>query len=299
MSLLTGSASVTRFNVLSCPEEPDFEQREFSEIVPGSELRESVGFVPFEPGASYRVGNRRFAFRVRIDKLRADPTALQERHKGLLRSEMEMTGASFVGSKRRKELRHLAEEELLVNATPRSKIVEGCIDDRVLYVGSTAKADLGVVTTLLRQIEVRTEFKTPWIDRQEQELESDIVEAREPGESIRGCRFLKALLGDREIMFEPETGSVRLQTREARVLLSGSVLGDLHRYVERGAEVLAAKLVTAETRFRLEGMSYRIAGLKVQTERHDHWTELLDERLERIAEVWDLLDGKYRDLRPG
>ena len=45
MGLLTGAVSVTRFNVVNKPDEIDFEQASFQEIPPGSEVRESQGFV--------------------------------------------------------------------------------------------------------------------------------------------------------------------------------------------------------------------------------------------------------------
>ena len=119
MGLLTGSISISRFNVLAKPAELDFEPAAFREIMPGSQVRESVGFVPFEPEAPYEVGAQRWAFRVRIDRLKADPTGVRERLKQLVKTEMEQSGLPFVGSKKRKELRHLAEEELLVRAGAR------------------------------------------------------------------------------------------------------------------------------------------------------------------------------------
>ncbi len=298
MALLSGSVSVTRFNVAPYPEEPDFEQARFLEIQPGSEVRERIGFVSMEPDAPYQVGQRRFAFRVRIDTLKPDPTAVKERLKQLIRSELDTTGAQFVGAKKRKQLRELAEEELIVKATPTSKIIECCLDGEVLYVASTAKGLLGKVTALLRQIGLVADHKTPWLDRGDPEVESEIVAAREPGESVLGCRFLKALMEDREVMIEGESGYVRLRTSEAQITLTGAVLGDLHRYVERGAEILSAKIITADSSFRFDALSYRIHSLRVETERHDHWTELLDDRLGKITAAFEMLDGKYEVLSP-
>ena len=71
MGLLSGAASVTRFNLPVRPQEIDFEAAAFRAIAPGSEVRESVGFVPVEPEAEYAVGAGRWAFRVRVDRLRA------------------------------------------------------------------------------------------------------------------------------------------------------------------------------------------------------------------------------------
>jgi len=298
MGILAGAASISRFNIVSRPPEPEFEAVRFEEIPPGSEIRERVGFLPVEPEAPYQAGNSRFAFRLRIDRLRPDPTAVQERVKELIHTELETTGAPYVGAKKRKEFRHLAEEELIVRSVPRSKIIEGCLDGDVLYIASTAKANLGTVLLTLRHIGVVADFKAPWLDRQDPELESEIVETFEPGHSIYGCRFLRALVGDRELMIEPEAGHVRLQTREAKVTLTGQVMRELIRYVEEGAEILAAKLLTPVGIFRLDGLSFRISGLKVETERHDHWTELLDERLEKIAAAHELLERRFAALAP-
>lgn len=296
MGLLSGSASISRFNVVNQPPELDFERGRFTEIQPGSEVRESYGFVSVEPDAPYEVGHQRYAFRVRIDRLRPDTTAVRERLKQLVKSELETSGLPFVGPKKRKQLRDLAEEELILQAVPRSKIVEACIDGDLLYVASTAKNVLGTVLGLLRQIGVVAEAKTPWGDRAEEDIESQIVETYEPGEAVLGCRFLRALLDDPDILFEPENGLVRLKTHQAKVSLAGGILPELYRYVEKGAELLSAKLLLGESTFRLEAMSFRVNALRIETERHEHWIELLDERLEKIAAVYEQLDEKYAAL---
>lgn len=296
MGLVTGTASVTRFNVLGKPAELDFESAAFQEIPPGSEVRESQGFVPMEPGEPYEVGAARWAFRVRIDRLRPDPVAVRERLRELIRAEIE-TGAVSVGPKKRKQLRELAEEELVLGATPSQAIIEAAVDGDVLYVGSTAKNYLGVVVQLVRRAGLTVEPKAPWIDRKEQDIDSDIVTTREPGESVLGCRFLKALVGDREVIVEPESGLVRLQTEGTRVTLAGEVMKDLLKYLKEGAEILTAKLITGDASYRFDALPFRISNLKVETERHEHWTDLLDERLEKIAAVYEILDRKYKDLR--
>jgi hypothetical protein len=298
MGLLSGSASVTRFNVTARPPEPDFESAAFRAIAPGSEVRESIGFVPMEPGADYLIGTGRWAFRLRIDRLRPDPTAVAERLKQLVAAELETTGAQALGPGKRKRLKELAEEELIVQSSPRSKIVEGVIDGDLLYLGTTAKNTIGLASGLLRRIGVAVEPKAPWLDREEPEVESEVVELREPGESILGCRFLAALAGETDLFFEPIAGSVRLRAGATRVSLTGVVLADLLAYLERGAEVLGGKLTTGEVGFRLDGASWRIGGLTVQTGRHEHWTELLDERLEKIAAAYELIDAKYAQLDP-
>lgn len=293
MPILTGSASLTRFNIPLQTDEIDFDEQAFREILPGSQIRESIGFVPFEPGAEYRVGNDRFAFRVRIDKLAPDPTVLRERLRTLIATELETSGFDTVSARKRKELRQLAEEELLIEARPSSKIVEAVIDGKVLHVASTANSVLGKITLLMRKVGVIADFKTPWIDNGDEDLESDILEVHDPGQSLHGSRFLKAILGDRELPLEPAEGYVKLQTERARVIVTGEVVRDVHSYIDEGCELLAAKLVAGEASFRLDALPFRISGLKLRKPAMGHWTERLDERLEQIDEVWELLDRKY------
>ena len=298
MGLLSGSISVTRFNVVVPPEGPDFERIQFWAIDPNSEVRERIGAVPFELDAPYEVGQGRYAFRVRIDRIRADTTAVKERLRELVKAEMESTGRPFVGAKTRKKLRDLAEAELCSGQAPRTRILECCIDNTILYVASTAKSHLGTVLTLLRQAGVEADFKAPWLDEApEMDEASDIVIPKEPGESVLGCRFVKALLEEPEVMVEPETGSVRLATREAKVSLTGAVLNELFRYLEEGAEILSAKIHVGTHQMRFDALSYRINGLKLEPVRNEHWTVDLDQRLEQIAAVFDVLDGKYAALK--
>ncbi|HVG07657.1 MAG TPA: hypothetical protein VNM67_08125 [Thermoanaerobaculia bacterium] len=298
MGLLSGTISVTRFNVSVPPDGPDFERARFWAIEPGSEVRERMGFVPFEIEAPYEVGQGRWAFRVRIDKVRPDPTAVKERVKELIRAEMETTGAPFVGSKTRKKLRELAESELCAGQAPRTRILECCIDGTLLYVASTAKTYLGTVLTLLRQAGVEADFKAPWLDEApEADEASDIVLPKEPGQSVLGCRFLRVLLEEPEVMVEPETGSVRLATREAKVSLTGAVLHDLFRFLEEGAEILSAKIHVGTVLMRFDALSYRLNGLKLEPVRNEHWTVDLDQRLEQIRGVFEVLDEKYKTLK--
>lgn len=298
MGLLSGTVSVTRFNVAAPLEGPDFERARFWEIEPGSEVRERIGFVPFELDAPYEVAKGRYAFRVRIDRIRPDATAVKERLRELVKAEAEATGKPFVGAKTRKKLRELAEAELAMRQAPRTRIIECCIDGPLLYVASTAKAHLGTVLTLLRQAGVDGDFKAPWLDEAPEADEmSDVVIPKEPGQSVLGCRFLRALLDEPEVMVEPETGSVRLATREARVGLTGGVLRDLARYLEEGAEILAAKIHVGAVMLRFDALSYRLNSLKLEPVRNEHWTMDLDQRLEQIAAVFETLDGKYAALK--
>jgi len=298
MGLLSGTVSVTRFNVVMPAEGPDFERARFWAIDQGSDVRERMGFIPFEIDAPWEVGSRRWVFRMRIDRIRPDATALKERVKELVKTEMEATGAPFVGSKTRKKLRELAEQELCSHQPPRTKIIECCINDTVLYIASTAKSYLGSVLTLLRQAGVEADFKAPWLDEApEADESSDIVLPKEPGQSVLGCRFLRALFEEPEVMVEPETGSVRLATREAKITLTGAVLHDLFHHLEEGAEVLSAKIHVGAALMRFDALSYRINGLKLEPVKNEHWTVDLDQRLEQIAAVWEVLDGKYAALK--
>lgn len=298
MGLLSGSVSVTRFQVARSAG-PDFEAAAFREIAAGSEVRESMGFVPFEPEEPYEIGAGLYAFRVRIDKLRPDPTAVQERLKQLVKTELEATGAAFAGPKKRRELRFLAEAELLSRTSPRSKIVECALDGTVVYVGSTARGVLGTVRLLLSRAGVDTAPKTPWHDRGLPELLSEIVEVQDQAESVYGCRFLKALVGDPDFLVEPEEGRVRLATREARISLTGEVLADLHRYLERDAEVVAAKLLSGDTRFTLDAPGFRISGLSLAPSRTGHWTNDLLQRIEQVADLFERLEKKFVELGVG
>lgn len=300
MGLLTGFASVSRFNVKAAPPKLDFETARFQAIPDGSEIRESVGFVPFEPGAEYAIDHQRWAFRVRIDRLVPDPTAVKERLRDLIRGELE-GGADFVSAKRRKQFRELAEEELLIGCAPRVKIIEAVIDGDVLYVGSTSKTDLGIVAQQLRRIGVVVEVKTPWADRGEDfttvfkaDFEHPLVPLREPGASALGCRFLRALIGsDADVMAEPESGAVKVATAAAIVTLRGEVRDELARHLDLDDEILSAKLLWEGACFVLDGATFRLSGVKVETGRHEHWTDLLDERLEKIAGIFEMLEAKY------
>jgi hypothetical protein len=298
MGLLSGTVSITRFNAVVPPEGPDFERARFWAIDPGSEVRERMGFVPFEIDAPYEVAQGRYVFRVRIDKIRPDPTAVKERLRELVKTEMETSGRPFVGSKTRKKLKELAETELCMGQMPRTRIIEGCLNGNLLYVASTAKSYLGIVLALLRQAGVECDFKAPWLDEAPEIDEmSDVVIPKEPGQSVLGCRFVRALLEESDVMVEPETGSVRLATREAKVSLTGAVMNELFRYVEEGAEILSAKLHVGSVLMRFDALSYRVNGLKLEPVKNEHWTMDLDQRLEQIGAVFEMLDGKYVALK--
>ena len=299
MPLLSGAVSATRFQVVSLPAEPDFDAEAFREIAPGSEVRESIGFVPFEPGASWVAGTRRFAARVRLDKLAPDPTAVRERFRDLLQVEREESGVAQVNPKKRRELKALAEEELIVRATPRSRIVETVVDGDVLHVATTANLHLGKILSLYRRIGVIADFKTPWNDLGEPDAESEILDLGDPMKSAHGARFLRDIIEDPEIRYEPVGGYVTLQTRYARVTLTGAILRDLYRYLEEDSEITSAKLITQHNTFRLDGLTFRLSGCNLENSRHDHWIECLDERLERLDAVWDLLDRRYAETRRG
>jgi len=48
---------------------------------------------------------------------------------------------------------------------------------------------------------------------------------------------------------------------------------------------------------RLDALSYRLSGVKLEAVREDHWTQALDARLEQLAAVWEQLDQKYAAVK--
>ena len=65
------------------------------------------------------------------------------------------------------------------------------------------------------------------------------------------------------------------------------------------AQKYQLKLVVDNTfSFKFDALPFRISNLRIETEKHDHWTEYLDERLQKIAAVFELLEGRYDQLRP-
>lgn len=295
MGFLSGSLACTRFKVTNLPEAVDFEPSEFRLIQPGSSVLESNGFVSFEIDEPYEFGKNRYAFRVRMDKINIDGTLVKERLRELIKTELDM--GKFVGPKLKKKLKELAEDEIMSRSNPRSKIIEAVIDNDVLYVGSTSKNHLGTVLALLKEVGVEVEYKTPWLDKGWEEEASELIDLKEPGQSLYGCRFLKKLLNEEEFFVEPEKGSIKLASpTHAKVTLAGEVLGELDRYIDEGAELLSAKLLFGETPFTLDALAYRVSGLKLENIKEDHWTEILDGRLELLKAVWDMLDEKFEKL---
>ncbi len=294
MGFLSGSLACTRFKIVAAPDAIDFDAAPFRLIQPGSNITESTGFVPFELDEAYEFGVRKYAFRVRIDKINVDSTLVKERLRELIKTELDM--GRHIGPKIKRKLKDLAQQEILARSAARSKVIEGVIDNQLLYVGSTSKSHLGTVLELLKSIGVEVEYKTPWLDRGLEEEFSDLIDLKEPGQSLYGCRFLRALLAQEQIV-EPEKGSVKLAaTSNAKVTLGGEVLGELDRYIEEGAEVLSAKLILGEVSLTFDGLSYRINGLKLENVKADHWHEILGTRLDMLADVWDTLDTKFEDL---
>ncbi|MDJ0837588.1 MAG: hypothetical protein QNK37_13825 [Acidobacteriota bacterium] len=292
MGFLSGNIACTRFNIVSRREDIDFESAAFRLIQPGSNITESVGFVSFEIDEPYEAGHGRYAFRVRIDKISVDSTMVKERWRELIKADLD--AGRKVGPKAKKKLKELAEQEILSQSAPRSKVIEAVIDGDILYLGSTSKGLIGTVLSLLQGVGVEVEYKTPWLDAGLEEEPSELIDLKEPGQSLYGCRFLKGLLEDEEIFVEPEKGSVKLiAANHAKVTLAGEVLGELDRYIEEGAELLAAKLILVEIPLTFDGMAYRLNALKLDNVKADHWTEVLDERLELLKGVWEKLDEKY------
>jgi len=296
MGLVSGTLSVSRFEVVARPAEPDFEALAFEPLPQGTERRESVGFAPFEPDAPFRIGDDVWAFRIRFDRVRPDPTAVAERLRAYERSEAEGAGLERVPSRRRRELKTLAEEEIARQTPPRSAFVEGALDGRRLYLASTARSRLGSCLALLRGVGVEAYPKTPWLDAGVEPELLPGVRFAEPGASAHGCRFLRALIEEGEAMAEPIAGSARVALGDVEVALKGAIHVELFRLFEQGGEPLAAKLVSEHGAFRFEAPTYRIASLKGEDEAVGGWIERLDARLERLRDLFDWLDERYQRL---
>lgn len=297
MGLLSGAVSAIRFNVLFMPEEIDFQLLPFQAIAPGSLLRERSGFVPYEPGAEYEISHGVWAFRVRIDKIQLDSTQIQERLKELIKIEEEQVGPP--SPQTRRKLKQLAEDELMQHPAPRTKIIECYMNRSHLHIGSTSKGHIGTVLELLKKIGVEVDFKTPWLDAGLEDVESEMLELKEPGQSLWGTRFLRWLINDPDILLEPEKGSVKLMSPDgARISLAGPVLQEVDRYIQQGAEILSAKMLAQNYAFQFDGLSYRINGLKMEAHKSLHWIERLETRMETLCEVWDFLDEKFTASQP-
>lgn len=295
MGLLAGPVSCIRFNVTAMPEEMDFNLFPFHGIQPGSSLRERAGFTPFQVDGDFELSHDRWAFRVRIDKVMIDTTTLKERLRELIKIEEDAVGPPSPAQRRK--LRQLAEDEQMQHPATRSKIIECVMDRSQLLIGSTSKAHVGTVLELLKRIGVEVDFKTPWLDEGQEEPPSDLVDLKEPGQSLWGCHFLRKLVADPDVMVEPEKGSVRLVTSEgAKVSLTGPVVGEVEHFLESGCEIVAAKLMFEKFQFTFDGLSYRIASLKLDNYKSLHWIEALENRLELTRELWGMLDQKYRKL---
>ena len=137
--------------------------------------------------------------------------------------------------------------------------------------------------------------KAPWVRRGEAG-ESAVDLAAEPEESAVGFELMRELLGDSTMAIEPDEGRVKLRTRDTRIALSGVVIHDLFHFLEQGADILAARMVAEGVTFDFDVVKYRITNLRVVTEPAEDWKEVLNERLEKISEVFEILDMRYYDL---
>ncbi len=296
MGLVAGSLSVSRFELVSRLAEYDFDALGFEPLPAATERRESIGFVPMEPDAPYRVGHDLWAFRIRFDRVRPDPTAVAERLHAYERGESRADGLEHVPARRRRELKTLAEEEIARLTPPRTAFVEGALDGRQLYLASTARSRLGACLTLLRGLGIEAHAKAPWIEAGLEPEPLAGVRFNDPGASAHGCRFLRALIEQGDAMAEPVSGAARVAFGEVEVALKGSIHVELFRLFEQGGEPLSAKLVTEHGAFRFEAPTYRIAGLKSESELTGGWIERLDTRLGGLRALFDWLDERYARL---
>ncbi len=296
MGLLSGSASVARFQVFERPREPDFDLLAFEPIPAGSERRESAGFVPMEPEAPYRIGDDLFAFRLRFDRIRPDATAVAERLAALARTELGGGGFATLPAARRKELKALAEDEIARATPPRTAFVEGVLEGDTVWLGSTARSRLGACVLLLRQAGILARPATPWAGTDTSGLELPWLRLTEPGASVLGCRILAALIAEGEVMAEPVDGAAKLATPDLRVTLAGAVHVELFRLLEAGAELTSARLLTESGRFRFDAPTFRVASLQLDVATGGTWVERLEARLEPIRALFELLDARWRAL---
>ncbi|MCB1051486.1 MAG: hypothetical protein KDC71_12885 [Acidobacteria bacterium] len=293
MGFMAGSVACTRFNVVATPTEIDFDRYAFSPILKGTYTKESVGFIPFEPGEPYEVGQGRYAFRLRIDKIQIDSTQLKERLRELIKTETELSGPP--GKKKMRDLKDLAEEELLMVATPRTKIIECYLDQYILFVATTSKGQLGTVCSYLKRLGVEVEYKTPWLDHQLEKDPPEWMELKDPAQSILGCEFIEGITHDEEIYLEGVKGSVKLATPEGAVVSLRGVVGqELERLLGAGAHVISAKLQIGETPLSFDGSSFRIGTMKLRGFKADHWTMRLESRMEQIQATFDFLEEKFQ-----
>jgi len=296
MGLLSGSVACTRFNVVAMPDEVDFEAVPFRAIQPGSRIRESMGFVPFEIEEPFRIGDRQWAFRVRIDRVQPDRTRLNERIRELIKLERDQFGPP--SPKKLKSIKRLAEDESVESQSPRTRIIEGFIDDFIVYVGSTAKSYLGSVSALLKKVGIELEFKTPWLDAGQDEDAPEWLDLKSPAQSVLGARFLASMLRDPEMFVEGVNGHVKLITQEgSKVTLTGAVTPEMERYLDDRASFTSAKFTLEGATFTLDALAYRINGLKIKSFKADHWSTALEARMDIIKDIWELLDERYKKAR--
>lgn len=294
MSLLNGSASCTRLSVVGPMDEPQFDEQAFQTLRPGSAIKERAGFLPMETGDEYKMGEGQYAFRLRIDRIRPNSIMVKERWFQLLKVEEEEVGPPSPKVKR--DLRKLAEEEISSTTSPTTQIIQCYMENGTIYAGTTTNSHLDALASLLKKIGVSVAYKTPW-DDWGQEADPHHIKPRNPGESVLGCQFLRKLIGQNDVYVEPVKGKVRVVTTEGtRASLSGTVLGELNRYLDEGSEMLLAKLIINEIPLTFHALGFQIGGMKVDSCTGDHWIEVLAERMDSIRAMWDLLDAKYKDL---
>ena len=55
-------------------------------------------------------------------------------------------------------------------------------------------------------------------------------------------------------------------------------------------------MVAGEATFDFDVVSFRVTNLRILSEPTEDWKEILNERLEKISEVYEILDMKYYEL---
>lgn len=297
MGFVSGSMKSTRFTVTSSPPAPDFEACRFTEIEPGSNIREKCGFLPFdsyEDGTPhYQIESGTFAFRFRTDTVVIDQGLLKE--KMAQQIKLDLASGMPVGAKHRARLRTLIEDELLQSPAIKTRVAEGVIQDGIVYLDTAAKSQIGAILEYLKRVGVEVEYLVPWGD--------DIgdphphLDLKEPGQSIHGCTFLRQLLDDPEVMVEPEKGSVKLIGADGvKISLTGAVLPMMDDALEKDALLLTTKLLYGDKEMNFDGLAFRIKSIKIDRSSEKHWSAKLLERLEQLKAVWGSLDTHYEGM---
>lgn len=271
----------------------DLEAIEFREIQPGSEIRESVGVVPMWSGVDMKAWDGAYAFRVRVDTRRPNATKVRERVRQMVEVELEH-GAAIVGPKKRRELKALAEEELIFEAEIKMKMIEVYILGEDLLIGSASDSDVDRVVGLLRKVGIAPEPVFPW--------------GQDVADGSSGREFLGRLSMSRgeELWINSVDGAVKINLPEGRVSATGSIGQVLSLLHNKPHEIISAKVILGMDaeggEFHLDGFPWRIRGLSGRpiltpiTPGANERAELGIAHAEDVLSIFHELDASYRKI---